>query len=83
MKNSFKELPLYETSIKKPYIKPPKNIDMYVAGASILYKIMLKLNVKTSKAFKRYARSYSVEVIDSKNPSVQLMISRPSFKDLL
>ena len=38
--------------------------------------------VKTSKAFKGYAHSYSVEVINSKNPSVQLMISRPSIKDL-
>ena len=37
--------------------------------------------VKTSKAFKRYARSYSVEIIDSKDPSVQLTISKPSIED--
>ena len=29
------------------------------------------------------ARSYSIEVIDSKDPSVQLMISGPSIKDLV
>ena len=38
--------------------------------------------VKTSKAFKGYVRSYSVEVIDSKDPSIQFTISRPSIKDL-
>ena len=35
-----------------------------------------------SKAFKGYARSYSVEVIDSKDPWIQLMISKQSTKDL-
>ena len=38
--------------------------------------------VKTSKAFKGHARSYSIEIIDSKDPSVQLTISKPSIKDL-
>ena len=38
--------------------------------------------VKTSKAFKVYAWSYSVEVKDSKDPLVQLKISRPSIKYL-
>ena len=38
--------------------------------------------VETSKAFKGYAHSYSVEVINSEDPSVQLTISRPSIKDL-
>ena len=34
----------------------------------------LKLNfVKTSKAFKEPASSYSIEAIDSKDPLVQLM----------
>ena len=41
------------------------------------------LNIlKVSKAFKGYARSYSVDVIDSKDPSVQLTISKPNIKDL-
>ena len=38
--------------------------------------------VKVSKAFKGYARIYSVEVIASKDPSVQLKINRPNIKDL-
>ena len=37
---------------------------------------------KTSKVFKGYARSYSIEIIDLKNPSVQLTISKASIKDL-
>ena len=42
-----------------------------------------KLNIlKTSKAFKRYERSYSVEIIDLKDPSVQLTISKPSIQGL-
>ena len=43
--------------------------------------------VKTPKAFQGYARSYSIEIINLKDPSVQLTISKPSikeiFKDLL
>ena len=38
--------------------------------------------VKASKTFKRCARSYGIEIIDSKNPSVQLRISKPSIRDL-
>ena len=39
--------------------------------------------VKTLRAFKRYACSYSFEVKDSKDASVQLAICRPCIKDLL
>ena len=42
---------------------------------------------KISKAFKKYARSYRIEIIDSKDPSVQLTASKSSikylYKDLL
>ena len=38
--------------------------------------------VKTSKGFKGYARSYRIEIIDSKDPSVQPTISKPSIEDL-
>ena len=37
---------------------------------------------KKSKAFKRYARSYWIGIIDSKDPSVQLTASKTSSKDL-
>ena len=43
--------------------------------------------VKTAKTFKRYSRSYSIEIIDSEDPSFQLTVSKTSikymFKDLL
>ena len=74
----FKELLFYKTPIEKPYIKCLNNIDM-------LHELPFydELNVvKTSKAFKGHARSYSIEIIDSKDPSVQLTISKPSIKDL-
>ena len=38
--------------------------------------------VKESKAFKKQAHSYGVEVIDLKDASVQLLTSRSSIKDL-
>ena len=43
--------------------------------------------VEISKAFKRYARSYKVEIVDHKDPLIQLEASKSSikglFKDLL
>ena len=40
------------------------------------------ISVKISKAFRRYARRYSIEIIDSKDPSVQLTVGKPSIEDL-
>ena len=37
---------------------------------------------KISKAFKRYGTSYRIEIIDSKDPSVQSTASKSSIKDL-
>ena len=37
---------------------------------------------KIPEAFKRYARSYRIEIIDSKDPSVQLAASKSSVKEL-
>ena len=37
---------------------------------------------KISKAFKRYARSYKIEIRDSKDPLAQLEDSKSSIKDL-
>ena len=62
----FKELPLYGTSIEKPYVKRLNYIDMLCA-----LPFYDELNIaKTSKAFKGFAHSYIVEVIDLKNPSI-------------
>ena len=62
----FKELPFYNTFIEKPYIKRLNNI-------GLLYELPFydELNIaKTSKTFKGYETSYSIEIIDSKDPSV-------------
>ena len=37
--------------------------------------------VKISEAFKGYARSHKIEIIDSKDPLVQLEASKSSIKD--
>ena len=38
--------------------------------------------IKTNQAFREYAISYKVEIIERKNPIVQLEASKPSIKDL-
>ena len=38
--------------------------------------------VKISKAFRRYARSYKVEIIEPKDPLAQLETSKSSIEDL-
>ena len=68
----LKEHLFYNVTIKKPYIERFNNID-------VLNEL---ISVKISKAFRRYARSYSIEIIDSKDPSVQFTVSKPSIEDL-
>ena len=77
-KRLFEELPFYNPSIEKPYIKCLNNIDML--GELTFYK---ELSIaKTLKVFRRYARSHGIEIINSKDPSVQLTISKQSMEDL-
>ena len=58
----FKELPFYNQHIKKPKIKHLKNIDLL--SELPFYK---ELNViKTNRAFKGYAMSYKVELVQEK-----------------
>ena len=79
----FKELRFYNALTKKPYIKRLNNV-------AILRELPFydELNiVEISKIFKGYVRIYSIEIIDSKDPSVQLRTNKPIievlFKDLL
>ena len=72
------ELPFYNASTEKPYIKRLNNIDM-LSELPIYNELNI---VRTSKAFKGYARSYNIEIINSKDPSVQLSISNPRIKEL-
>ena len=73
----FKELPVYNALIEKPYIKHLNNNNIDMLRELPFYD---ELNiVKASKTFKGYARSYSTEKIIESN---QLTISKPSMKYL-
>ena len=68
----FKELPLYSEHIKKPKIKCLKNINLL--SEVPFYE---ELNVtKTNHAFKGYAMSYKVELVEKKDPIKQLEASK-------
>ena len=62
-KNLFKILPFYNILIEKPKVKKLSNVEL-------LHELPFyhELNIKEiSKAFRRYAKSYSIEIIDSKD----------------
>ena len=74
----FQILPFYNVLIEKPKIK-------HLANIELLHELPFydELSaVEISKAFKRYARSYKIEIIDSKDPLAQLQASRSSIEDL-
>ena len=74
----FKELPFYNKHIKKPKIKHLKSI--YLLSELLFYK---QLNIiKTNNAFRGYAMSYKVEIIQNKDPIKQLEASKSGIKDL-
>ena len=74
----FKKLPFYNKHIEKPKIKRLKNIDLL--SELPFYE---ELNViKTNHAFRGYAMSYKVEIIEKKDPIKQLEASKSSIKDL-
>ena len=71
-------LPFYHVLIEKPKIKHLSNIELLHE-----FPFYDELSVvEISKTFKRYARSYKVEIIDSKDPLVQLEGSKSSIEDL-
>ena len=75
----FKELPFYNKHIKKPKIKRLKNIDLL--SELPFYE---ELNViKTDHAFKGYAMSYKVELVEKKDLIEQLEANKSNIKDLL
>ena len=74
----FKELPFYNTSIEKPKIKCSKNIDLL---AELPFYKQLSI-IKTDQAFSGYAMSYKVEIIEKKDPILQIEASKSSTKDL-
>ena len=63
----FKELSFYNKTSKKPKIKRLKNIDQL---AELPFYEQLNV-IKTNQAFRGYAMSYKVEIIERKDPIVQ------------
>ena len=74
----FKELPFYNEPIKKPKVKQLKKIDWL---AELPFYEQLSV-IKIDQAFRGYAMSYKVGIIEKKDPIVQLEASKLSFKDL-
>ena len=74
----FKELPFYNKHIEKPKIKRLKNIDLL--SELPFYE---ELNViKTDHAFRGYAMSYKAEIVEKKDPLIQIEASKTSINDL-
>ena len=73
----FKELPFYDKPMKKPKVKRLKNIGQL---AELPFYEQLSV-IKKYQAFRRYAMSYKVEIIERKDPIVQLEASKSSIKD--
>ena len=64
----FRELLFYNKHIKKPKIKLLKNIDLL---SELPFYEELSV-IKTDHAFRGYAMSYKVEIIERKDPINQL-----------
>ena len=76
--NSFKELPFYNAPIEKPRIKYLSDINLL---AELPFYKQLSI-IKTSQAFKGYAISYKADIIERKDPILQLEASKLSIKKL-
>ena len=74
----FKELPFYNKPIKKPKVKRLKNIDWLT---ELPFYEQLSV-IKTDQAFRGYAMSCKVEMIERKDPIAQLEASKLSIKGL-
>ena len=64
----FKELSFYNKPIKKPKINCLKNIDWF---SELPFYEELSV-IKANQAFRGYAMSYKVEIVDQKDSIVQL-----------
>ena len=83
VKRLFQKLLLYNVLIEKPTIKHLEDIDLL---HEFSFYDALSI-VKRSQEFRRYERSYEIDIIDSKDPLSQLEASKSRiknmFKDLL
>ena len=76
--NYFKELPFYNKPIEKPRIKRLADINLL---AELPFYKQLSI-VKANQAFKGYAISYKVEIVERKDLILQLEASKSNIKDL-
>ena len=76
--NYFKELPFYNKLIEKRKVKCLKNIDRL---AELPFYEQLSA-IKIDQAFRGYAILYKVEIIEKKDPIIELKTSKSSTKDL-
>ena len=74
----FKGIPFYNKPTKKRKVKRFKNIDRL---AELPFYDQLSV-IKTNQVFKRYAMSYKNEIIERKDPIVQLEASKSRIKYL-
>ena len=74
----FKELPFYNKPIKEQKVKRLKNIAQL---AELPFYEQLSV-IKANQAFRGYTTSYKVEIVEQKDPVVQLEASKSSIKDL-
>ena len=72
------------TSFYNRFIEKPKT--KHLSKIEFLHELLFSdelIVVELSKVFKRYIRSYKIEIIDSKDPLAQFSSSTDLFKDLL
>ena len=72
------KFPFYNKPIKKPKVKRLKNIDQLV---ELPFYEQLSV-IKTDQAFKGYAISYKVKIIEKNDPIIQYEASKLSIKNL-
>ena len=75
----FKEIPFYNKPIEKRKIKRLKTLIYFL---NFLFYEELKI-IKINHAFRGHEISYKVEIIELKDPVLQLEASKSSIKDLL
>ena len=75
--NYFKELPFYNEHIEKPKIKRLKNNDLLAE-----LPFFVQLSIKTNQTFQGYAMLYKTELVEKKDPVIQLEASKSSIRDL-
>ena len=73
----LKNFLFFSVSIEKPKIKHLKSVNLL---AELPFYDQLNI-IKTDQAFKGYARSYKVAIVDKKDLIVQLEASKSSIKD--